>query len=93
MGLGTVSPVEPANDLTGLRIADEHSERAKVVVSGLAQIIGAQTIANYRCVSGTHLIGDGDVRVYPETVIRHIRLPVAGLDPAACVFSLLIIPV
>src|SRR5215469_681831 len=50
------SPVEPADDFAGLRIADEHGERAKVVVSGLAQIIGAQTIANHRCVSGIQLI-------------------------------------
>src|SRR6476661_5049884 len=38
--------VEPADDLAGLWITDEHGERAKVVVSSLAQIIGAQTIAN-----------------------------------------------
>src|SRR5215467_7098364 len=43
--------VEPADDLAGLRIVDEHGERAKVMVSSLAQIIGAQTIADYRCVS------------------------------------------
>src|SRR5882724_1760632 len=29
--------VEPADDLAGLRIADENGERAKIVVSGLAQ--------------------------------------------------------
>ena len=32
--------VEPANDPTGLRIAHEYPERAKVVVSGLAQNSG-----------------------------------------------------
>jgi hypothetical protein len=55
--------MEPADDLAGLWIADEHGERAKVVVSGLAQIIGAQTIANHRCAADIKLIGDGDVWV------------------------------
>jgi hypothetical protein len=40
--------VKPADDLAGLRIADEYGERAKVVISGLAPIIGAETIADYR---------------------------------------------
>src|SRR5262249_46752046 len=62
--------VEPADDLAGLRIADEHSERAKVVVSRLTQIIGAQTIANHRCVGGIKLIGDSDAWVCFEFVIR-----------------------
>ncbi len=67
--------MEPADDLTGLRIADEHGERAKVIVSGLAQIIGTQTIANYLCVSGIQLIRDGNVWVCLGIDIREIRLP------------------
>src|SRR5262249_37348192 len=55
------SSVEPAYDLAGLWIADEHGEWAKIVVSGLAQIIRTQTIADYRCVGGIKLIGDSDV--------------------------------
>src|SRR5215831_4551980 len=67
-------PVEPADDLPGLRIADEHGERAKIVVSGLAGIIGAQTIADYRCVGGIKLIGHRDVCIFISIVIWHIRL-------------------
>ena len=52
--------VEPANDPTGLRIADEYRERAKVVVSGLVQIVGAETVADYRCVCGIKPL-DGSV--------------------------------
>jgi len=51
--------VEPVDDLAGLRIADEHGERAKIVVSGLAQIVGAETIGDHRHVGGIKLIGDG----------------------------------
>src|SRR5262249_23026 len=69
------SPVESADDFAGLRMAEQHGERAKVIVSGLAQIIGAQTIANHRCVSGIQLIGDGNVWVCPEIVIQQICLP------------------
>jgi hypothetical protein len=53
--------VEAADDLAGLRIADEHGERAKVVISGLAQIIGAQIIPDHHCIGGIKLIGDSNV--------------------------------
>jgi len=66
--------VEPADDLPGLRVADEHGERAKIVVSGLANIIGAQTIADYRRVGGIKLIGHEDVCICISIVIWHIRL-------------------
>ena len=82
--------MEPADDLAGLWIADEHGERAKVVVSGLAQIIGAQTIANHLCVSGIQLIGDGNVWVALGSLFgkfaSHPTGPVSGLDRAAYVF-------
>src|SRR5713101_3626431 len=55
--------VEPADDLAGLRIADEHGEPAKIAVSGLAEIVGAETIGDHRYVGGIKLIGHGDVRV------------------------------
>src|SRR5262245_6672792 len=55
------SAVEPADDLAGLRFADKYGKRAKVVVSSLAHIMGAETIADYRCVGGSKLIGHGDV--------------------------------
>src|ERR1700736_2645242 len=45
--------VEPADDLAGLRIADEHGEPAKIAVSGLAQIVGAETIGDHRHVAGS----------------------------------------
>jgi len=53
--------VEPADDLAGLRIADEHGERSKIVVSDLAQIVGAETIGDHRHVGRIKLIGHGDV--------------------------------
>src|ERR1700730_4218555 len=68
-------PVEPADDLTGLRVADEHRERAKIVVSSLAQIVGAETIGDHRYIGGIKLIGHADVWVGLFIVIRHIRLP------------------
>jgi hypothetical protein len=71
-------PVEPADDLAGLRIADEHRERAKIVVSGLAQIVGAETIGDHRYIAGIKLIGHADVWVGLGIVIRHIRLPSHG---------------
>ena len=40
----------------------------------LTHIIGAETIADYRCVGGTQLIGHGDVYICFGIVIRHIRL-------------------
>ena len=51
------SAMEPDDDLAGLGFADKYRERAKVVVSSLAHIIGAETIADYRCIGGSKLIG------------------------------------
>src|SRR5437016_2104083 len=53
--------VEPADDLAGPRIADKHGERAKIVASGLAQIVAAEAIGDHRYVGGIKLIGHGDV--------------------------------
>ena len=76
--------------LRGLRIADEHGERAKIVVPGLVQITGAETIGDHRCGGGIQRIRDGDVWVCRQIVIPHIRFPsagpVAGLATAAYVF-------
>src|SRR5690242_572807 len=66
--------MEPADDLAGLRVANEYGERAKVVVSGLTRIIGAETIADYGRVGSIKLIGHGDVCTCPGIVIRHVRL-------------------
>jgi hypothetical protein len=66
--------VEPADDLAGLRIADEHGERSKIVVSDLAQIVGAETIGDHRHVGRIKLIGHGDVWLCLGIVVRHIRL-------------------
>ena len=66
--------MEPADDLAGLGFADKYRERAKVIVSSLAHIKGAETIADYRCVGGSKLIGHGDVYICLGIVIRHIRL-------------------
>src|SRR5262245_41645716 len=51
--------VEPAAGLAGLRIADEHGEPARIVVSDLAEIVGAETIDDHRYVGGIKLIGYG----------------------------------
>src|SRR5215831_2257039 len=42
------SSVEPADNPSGLRVADEYGERAKIVVSGLADIVSAEASADYR---------------------------------------------
>src|SRR5215470_12660615 len=68
------SAVEPADELAGLGFADKHREWAKVVVSSLAHIIGAEAIADYRCVGGSKLIGHGDVHICLGIVTQHIRL-------------------
>ena len=63
------SAMEPADDLAGLGFADKYRERAKVIVSSLAHIKGAETIADYRCVGGSKLIGHGDVNICLGIVI------------------------
>jgi len=82
--------VEPADDLAGLRIADEHGERAKIVVTGLAQIVGAEpsvitatsapSSSSVMVMSGSNLASSFGIFAY------HSTGPVAGLDPAAYVF-------
>ena len=54
--------------------ADKYGERTKVVVSGLAHIIGAETIADYRCVDRIKLIRHEDDNICLGIVIWHIRL-------------------
>jgi hypothetical protein len=67
--------MESADDLAGLRITDEHGERAKVVVSSLVHIIGPETIADHCCVGGIELIGHSDLCLCVDITVRHIRLP------------------
>jgi len=80
--------VEPADDPPGLRIADEYSERAKVVVCGLADIVGAKAVAYYCCVCSIKLIGHGDVYVCLGIVIRHIPLLVRPSGGLSCRMAL-----
>ena len=40
-------PMEPADDLAGPWVPDEHGKPPKIAVSGLAQIVGAKTIGNH----------------------------------------------
>jgi hypothetical protein len=81
------SPVEPADDLAGLRIADEQGERAKIVVSGLVQIVGAETTGDDRYVGGIKHLGHRDFWSDSASSFgkfaSHRTGPVAGLQPAA----------
>ena len=49
--------MQPADHLAGLPIADKNRQRAKIQVSGLVDIVGPQTVADHRCISGIELIG------------------------------------
>src|SRR5262249_37373556 len=83
----TVMPAKTAEQRAAAAVATDLliiDERAKVIVSGLAQIIGTQTIANYLCVSGIHLIRDGNVWVCLGIVIRQIRFPSHWRGGRAC---------
>ena len=66
--------VEPADDAAGLPVADEHGEPAKITVSDLAEIVGAENLGDHRYVGGIKLIGHADVWLCLGIVIRHIRL-------------------
>jgi hypothetical protein len=42
-------------------IADDNGESAKIAVSDLAEIVGAEAIHDHRKIGGIKLIGQGDV--------------------------------
>jgi hypothetical protein len=58
-----------------LPIADGNGEPAKIAVSDLAEIVGAETVGDHRNVGWVQPIGQGkgDAWICLGTIIRHMR--------------------